>query len=90
MGGEPLLHPNICEFLYIARKNFPKTDIRLVTNGLLLKKMPEHFWVALRLTNVKVDMSKYPPTNNEFDSYINLINENNVKVGDINDADKFF
>jgi len=52
--------------------------------------MPEHFWVALRLTNVKVDMSKYPPTNNEFDSYINLINENNVKVGDINDADKFF
>jgi organic radical activating enzyme len=90
MGGEPLLHPNICDFLYIARKHFPKTDIRLVTNGLLLKKMPEKFWVSLRLTHIKVDMSKYPPTHNEFDSYINLINENNVKIGDINDSEKFF
>ena len=38
MGGEPLLHPNINQFLMVCRELFPLTHIELVTNGLLLKK----------------------------------------------------
>lgn len=38
MGGEPLLHPNLYEFLISCRELFPRTHIELVTNGLLLPK----------------------------------------------------
>ena len=38
MGGEPLLHPRVVDFLKIARSLFPNSQIQLVTNGLLLKK----------------------------------------------------
>ena len=38
MGGEPLLHPQVGDFLKITRELFPKSQIQLVTNGLLLKK----------------------------------------------------
>ena len=32
LGGEPLLHPNIENFLPIARMAFPETPIKIVTN----------------------------------------------------------
>jgi MoaA/NifB/PqqE/SkfB family radical SAM enzyme len=38
LGGEPLLHPHVKDFLYIARKYFPKTRIRIVSKGVLLLK----------------------------------------------------
>jgi len=36
MGGEPLLHPDLHEFLIACRNLFPNTHIELVTNGILL------------------------------------------------------
>lgn len=41
MGGEPLLHPQVKLFLVTTRLLFPKSQVQLVTNGILLKKMPE-------------------------------------------------
>lgn len=39
MGGEPLLHPRVCDFLEYTRSLFPNTQIQIVTNGLLLGKI---------------------------------------------------
>ena len=36
MGGEPLLHPQVTDFLITARQLFPTSEIQLVTNGILL------------------------------------------------------
>ena len=41
MGGEPLLHPEVGEFLIIARQLFPISRINLVTNGILLQQNKE-------------------------------------------------
>lgn len=60
MGGEPLLAPNINEFLMSTRKYFPNADIRLVSNGILLSKKTEDFWETLKNTKIKIDLTKYP------------------------------
>ena len=38
IGGEPLLYKDLPSLIYTAREIFPKTDLRLFSNGLLLKK----------------------------------------------------
>jgi hypothetical protein len=59
-GGEPLLHPEITGIIKIARKHFPKTDISILTNGLLLLKMNDEFWNCCRENNIKITITKYP------------------------------
>jgi len=41
LGGEPALHPRLCEFVQLARRNWPHTELELITNGMLLKKHPD-------------------------------------------------
>jgi len=38
LGGEPLLHKEIKDIIRIAREIYPDTDLRMYTNGLLLKR----------------------------------------------------
>jgi ABC-2 type transport system ATP-binding protein len=60
MGGEPLLHPELPEVLRLSRALLPKMGIALVSNGLLLKRMGEEFWRAMRECDVKLQLSPYP------------------------------
>ena len=61
MGGEPLLHPQLKDFLYVARKYFPETTrIQLVTNGILLLKQTEDFWKACKDNGIIIVNTKYP------------------------------
>lgn len=60
LGGEPLLHPRLNNFLYVARKYFPKTEILLVTNGILLLKQKEDFWKACKDNSIIIANTKYP------------------------------
>jgi wyosine [tRNA(Phe)-imidazoG37] synthetase (radical SAM superfamily) len=60
IGGEPLLHPEITEIIKIARKYFSETKIEIVTNGLLLPKMPPDFWNCCKEQRIKITITKYP------------------------------
>lgn len=60
LGGEPLLHPNIQQFLYCARKYFPDSIIRVVTNGIKLLEMSESFWDACRENDIIIGITEYP------------------------------
>jgi hypothetical protein len=62
MGGEPLLHPQLLDFIYITRKAFPNssTGIYIVTNGLLLLKQEEIFWKTCKENNIRVSVTRYP------------------------------
>lgn len=60
MGGEPLLHPEIITFMKIARENFTKGTIKVITNGILLTKMSADFWRACHDYNVGVSVTHYP------------------------------
>src|ERR1017187_8623729 len=46
MGGEPLLHAGVTEAIAEARRFFPRADIRLVTNGVLLPTLDDRSWPA--------------------------------------------
>lgn len=60
LGGEPLLHPQVSDFLLIARKYFPTSPVKLVSNGLLLLKQPETFWESCRTNHIEIVVTKYP------------------------------
>jgi MoaA/NifB/PqqE/SkfB family radical SAM enzyme len=60
LGGEPLLHPQVAEFVCVARRHFPRTRIYLMTNGTLVTKMSEEFWTALHDARVVLLCDSYP------------------------------
>ncbi|MEG0109204.1 MAG: 4Fe-4S cluster-binding domain-containing protein, partial [Lachnospiraceae bacterium] len=59
-GGEPLLHPKICEFVQMTRKYFKNTEIWIVTNGILLSNMQDAFWQCCAQYKAKIVITKYP------------------------------
>ena len=59
VGGEPLLHPNICEFCSTVRKYNPKSKIVIITNGLLLDKMPKEFYEMVLENDINIALSVY-------------------------------
>ena len=59
-GGEPLLHPNVPAIMKIARRYFPKSYIRIITNGLLLNRQTEDFWKAAHKNKIVIAPTKYP------------------------------
>lgn len=60
LGGEPLLHPHICEFPPIIRDYFPKTNIDFTTNGLKLLTMPKTFFNVCREYQISIWITRYP------------------------------
>lgn len=60
LGGEPLLHPEISNVCIITRNAFPIGNINILTNALLIKKMDELFWEALRANNIGIVITRYP------------------------------
>jgi MoaA/NifB/PqqE/SkfB family radical SAM enzyme len=60
MGGEPLLHGKLPALLRGARDLFGSpTTICLVTNGMLIPKMPQAFFDAARSARIRVEVSRY-------------------------------
>ena len=60
MGGEPLLHPDLPAFIRATHEFLPDAQVRVVSNGVLLRSMPEAFWEAMRLPNTDLLMTPYP------------------------------
>ena len=44
VGGEPLLHPQLLDFMRIARETGIGDALKIYTNGMLLHTMPDEFW----------------------------------------------
>lgn len=59
MGGEPLMHPNVNDFLIKARELFPFSKIELVTNGLLIKKRKEELLDVCNKYGIYICVSDY-------------------------------
>ena len=56
LGGEPLLNPDYMEYLRIARKYFPESEICLVTNGILGDRLNRD---ELKNLGINVTISDY-------------------------------
>jgi MoaA/NifB/PqqE/SkfB family radical SAM enzyme len=60
LGGEPLLHPDVAQFVRSARRHFPDSKIILLTNGILLPRMGPEFWQALGEARITLMYDDYP------------------------------
>lgn len=67
-GGEPLLNPDFLLFIKAARKIFPDSDLRLVSNSLLLEQLERGQLAVIRQYNCSIDISAYPPTRKKLKS----------------------
>lgn len=59
-GGEPLLHPNISEFLIESRKMLQNTKISVLTNGLLVLERISELKDVFVQNDVWLDITCYP------------------------------
>jgi hypothetical protein len=58
-GGEPLLHPELLSVLMLCRREFPLTNIELITNGILLRTFSDSMWQKLRKLGITLLLSDY-------------------------------
>ncbi len=90
LGGEPLLHPEVASFIKATRKAFPYTDIRLVTNGILLSKVSDDFWDICHSTGTIIDLTVYPPFYNQVDYWKGLCEAKGVYLSPSLPTDHFY
>ena len=60
LGGEPLLHPEVTQFIKLTRQYFPVGDLKILTNGILLPQMSDEFWQVCHDTKTVVNYTRYP------------------------------
>lgn len=74
LGGEPLLHPQVADFVYITRQAFPFVRLEVVTNGILLPQMPESFFNVINECNASIYLSDYGLSENIKSTLENKVN----------------
>lgn len=62
MGGEPLLNPRLADYVEETRAVFPDSDLRIVSNGLLIPTLSAETLRRIREADCSFDISNYPPT----------------------------
>lgn len=66
LGGEPLLHPNIEDIIACVKKVYPRANLGLLTNGLLLLKKTKKFWEACVKHEVMLNVTCFPVMDDEW------------------------
>ena len=79
MGGEPLLNKELPQFIYEARKAFPKANIHLLSNGMLYKKLEGELLDAIKECAVSINVSLYKPMISKRDEMARYFTENGIK-----------
>lgn len=78
VGGEPLLHPNLLDILEPLRNIYPKSEIVIITNGILLEKQDDNFFNALKKYNIALSMTHYP-LKIDYEGWIKKLNDMGIK-----------
>lgn len=79
LGGEPLLHPELIKIFEPLRKIYPKSEIIIITNGILLDKQTPLFWESLKKFNIALSMTHYP-LNVDYQKYIEKCKDMGIKA----------
>lgn len=59
IGGEPLLNKDLDKYIYKIRDIYPYTDIRLISNGILVKQMSDKLIKAVKECHVTFIVTQY-------------------------------
>ena len=79
LGGEPLLNPCIGDIVCNVREIFPRSDIEIVTNGLLITELKENLLTLLYRNRVRFSITQYPPTSKIRDEIEKILKEHEIR-----------
>lgn len=89
IGGEPLLCPELLNFLHAVRNCYPLSKIEIVTNGTLLLQQEAVFYERLSQDNISISISYYPVLSNNIDEINDLLKSKKIDYS-ISDKIKHF
>lgn len=78
LGGEPLLNPEINRYIELNRRLYPQSTLFVVTNALLLPKMPNSFFETLLAQKAMLFISYYLPLQSKMQSIRQMLHERGV------------
>lgn len=79
LGGEPLLNKDINKIIKISRKYFKNAYITIITNGILLRKMPDDFYKTCKDNNIAISITYYG-LNLNYNELFEFVKEKGVVV----------
>lgn len=88
IGGEPLLHPQVEDCMTIARNYFPRGEISLFSNGLLLLSQPDSFWQLCKEKEIGITITKYP-IHLDYDRIEEKLGQENIRLEYFGDSADF-
>ncbi len=80
LGGEPLLNPEIDKYIRLTRRLYPYSEIIIVTNGLLVKKMSEELIKCMKENDISIHISVYPPLYKTVDTILAFLKDEDIKA----------
>jgi len=78
IGGEPLLCPELLDFLHAVRNCYPLSKIEIITNGTLLLQRETEFYERISQDNISISISYYPVLSNSIDEINNLLKSKKI------------
>lgn len=81
LGGEPLLNPDLPQFLWKLRRILPDTDIAVISNGILIPKASKELFKVMRDECIGFNLTLYPPTLKMKEKIYGTLDENYVAYG---------
>lgn len=90
MGGEPTLNPDLHLFLNYIKTIYPYSNLKLMTNGLLLKSLSQRVWDSIIDNGVTIDISCYPAVYNNMKDIVEVIRKHGAKEPVLNQISEFY
>ncbi|MCR5304640.1 MAG: radical SAM protein [Lachnospiraceae bacterium] len=78
MGGEPLMNPDLHRYIRMTHEIFPKAELEVVSNGILITSMPQDLIDTMKELNVTLYMSYYPAMEGKAEKIDRFLAENGI------------
>lgn len=78
IGGEPLLNKELNKYLYMIRKIYPKSNIRVITNGILVTDMKDDLITAFKNNSAKLVITSYLPLIEKLDKINDFLKDKEI------------
>lgn len=78
LGGEPFLDKDITRYILLARQLYPRSNIEIATNGLLVPHLSKNVLEAISENGIVIDVTRYPPTDEIVDLIHHVLEKNGI------------
>ena len=89
VGGEPLLNPQLDQFVRAAHEIYPYESLTVITNGILLSSVSPDLIEAMKDTGAYFSLTLYPPVKDFALKMAEAIKEQGIRVETFSEVTQF-